>query len=111
MGVTDRERGAGCDPERVADVLAALASPWRLEIVALLADAELDVSEIATRLGLSVANASHHLVRMRRAGLVVSARHGTRITNRLAGPQVAELCRAVCDALPAAHRSPAATPR
>lgn len=36
--------------------MAALASPWRIEIVRLLADDELDVTDIAQRLGLPVAN-------------------------------------------------------
>ena len=76
--------------------MAALASPWRIEIVRLLADDELDVTDVAERLGLSVANTSHHLGRLRRAGLVISRRDGTRITNRLAGPHVQDLCVAAC---------------
>jgi DNA-binding transcriptional ArsR family regulator len=85
-----------CDPADVAEVMAALASPSRLEIVALLADAELDVTEIAHRLGASVATTSHHLGPLRRAGLVTSRRTGTRILNRLAGPHVLDLCAAAC---------------
>lgn len=87
---------AGCDPDRVAEVMAALASPWRLEIVRVLADGELDVTDIAHRLRLSVANTSHHLSRLRRARLVIARRDRTRITNRLAGPHVLELCAAAC---------------
>jgi hypothetical protein len=46
-----REPGpdASCDPDDVAEVMAALASPSRLEIVRVLADTELDVGEIAQR--------------------------------------------------------------
>ena len=83
--------GLSCDAERVAAVMAALASPWRIDIVGLLATDELDVTDIAERLGLSVANTSHHLVRLRRAGLVISRRDGSQITNRLAGPHVQDL--------------------
>jgi DNA-binding transcriptional ArsR family regulator len=89
--------GSSCDAERVAEVMAALASPWRIEIVRLLAGDELDVTDVAERLGLSVANTSHHLGRLRRAGLVISRRDGTRITNRLAGPHVQGLCAAACE--------------
>jgi DNA-binding transcriptional ArsR family regulator len=89
------DQGA-CDPDDVADVMAALASPSRLEIVRLLADAELDVTELAHRLGASVATMSHHLGPLRRAGLVTSRRHGTRILNRLADPDVLELCATAC---------------
>lgn len=85
-----------CDPVDVAAVMAALASPSRLEIVALLADAELDVTEIAHRLGASVATTSHHLGPLRRAGLVTSRRDGTRILNRITGPHVLDLCAAAC---------------
>jgi DNA-binding transcriptional ArsR family regulator len=57
----------------------------------------LDVTEVANRLGLSVANSSHHLARLRRAGLVTSRRNGTRITNAVAGLHVVDLCRAACE--------------
>lgn len=90
-------RRSACDPGQAAGVMAALASPWRIQIVRLLADEELDVSDIAERLGLSVANTSHHLGRLRSAGLVMSRRDGTRIANRLAGPQVLGLCAAACE--------------
>jgi DNA-binding transcriptional ArsR family regulator len=43
-----------------------------LEIVRLLAAEELDVTTLATRLGLSVANASQHLSRLRAAGMFSS---------------------------------------
>ena len=85
-----------CDPGDVAEILAALASPSRLAIVGVLADAELDVTEIAQRLGASVATTSHHLGPLRRTGLVASRRVGTRILNRLAGPDVLDLCAAAC---------------
>lgn len=85
-----------CDPDEVAEVMAALANPSRLEIVRLLAEAELDVTDLAHGLGASVATTSHHLGPLRRAGLVSSRRHGTRILNRLADPHVIELCAAAC---------------
>jgi predicted transcriptional regulator len=59
---------AGCDPDDVTEIVAALASPSRLEIARLLADAELDVGEIAHRLGASVATISHHLGPLRGPG-------------------------------------------
>jgi len=88
--------GPECDPGRVAAVMAALASPSRLEIVRLLGHDGLDVGALADRLGLSVANTSQHLGRLRRAGLVVSCRHGTRIVNTLADPGVLDVCLAAC---------------
>jgi DNA-binding transcriptional ArsR family regulator len=85
-----------CDPDEVAEIMTALANPSRLEIVRLLADAELDVTELAHRLGASAATTSHHLGALRRAGLVTSRRHGTRILNRLADSDVLELCATAC---------------
>ncbi len=67
--------GAGRHPDRVAEV-----------------SGELNVTELASRLGASVATTSHHLCRLRRAGLVTSRRDGTRITNRVAGAHVLDLC-------------------
>ena len=101
----------GCDPDDVAEVMAALASPSRLEIIALLADAELDVTEIAHRLGASVATTSHHLGPLRRAGLVTSRRDGTRILNRIAGSHVLDLCAAACATANRPGRPAAPTPR
>jgi DNA-binding transcriptional ArsR family regulator len=85
-----------CEPDKVAEIMVALASPTRLEIVSLLADAELDVTEVARHMGVSVANTSHHLGLLRRAGLVISRRQGTRILNRVANAHVVELCANAC---------------
>jgi len=104
MGLTapppEQNLDAGCDTEHAAEVFAALASPWRLEIVRLLATGPLEVTEIANQLAISVANTSHHLGRLRFAGLVTSRRDGTRITNTLAGPHVLALCLAACETAP-----------
>jgi DNA-binding transcriptional ArsR family regulator len=54
------------------------------------------VTDIAQRLGASVATTSHHLGPLRRAGLVTSRRDGTRILNRIAGPRVLDLCVVPC---------------
>ena len=89
-------RGHSCDALSAAEVLGALASPQRLEIVRLLDSHERDVTELAACLGMSVANTSHHLARLRRAGLVVSRRDGTHVTNRLAARDVTQITGAVC---------------
>ena len=102
---------ARCDAHEIAEVMAALASPSRVEIVRLLAAAELDVTEIAARLGASVAATSHHLGPLRRAGLVTSRREGTRILNRLSGPRVVDLCSAACATTKSALAPPARTRR
>jgi rhodanese-related sulfurtransferase len=80
-----------------AEVAKALASGHRAEIADLLAQGERPVEEIATEIGQSVANTSHHLRAMARAGLLVTRRDGTRIFYRLASDRVGELWAAVRD--------------
>jgi rhodanese-related sulfurtransferase/predicted transcriptional regulator len=80
-----------------AEVAKALASGRRAEIADLLAQGERPVEEIAGELGQSVANTSHHLRAMARAGLVATRRAGTRIFYRLASERVAELWAAMRD--------------
>lgn len=67
-----------------ATVARALGSPHRLEILEHLAQSERGVEALAERIALSVANTSHHLQQLRRAGLVTSRRDGKFIFYRLA---------------------------
>lgn len=78
-----------------AEVAAALGSGRRAEIVDLLAQGERSVEEIATQIGQTVANTSHHLRALARAGLVGTRRDGTRIYYALAGERVQDLWAAV----------------
>jgi rhodanese-related sulfurtransferase/DNA-binding transcriptional ArsR family regulator len=80
-----------------ATVAQALGSGRRAEIVDLLSQGERSVEEIATEISQSVANTSHHLRSLARAGLVRSRRAGTRVFYRLASERVAELWAAVRD--------------
>jgi rhodanese-related sulfurtransferase/DNA-binding transcriptional ArsR family regulator len=80
-----------------AEVAKALASGRRAEVVDLLAQGERSVEEIAEELGQSIANTSHHLRAMARAGLLTTRRDGTRIFYRLASQRVAELWSALRD--------------
>jgi rhodanese-related sulfurtransferase/DNA-binding MarR family transcriptional regulator len=80
-----------------AEVAKALASGRRAEIADLLAQGERPVEQIAAELGQSVANTSHHLRAMARAGLVTTRRERTRIFYRLASDRVAELWAAMRD--------------
>jgi ArsR family transcriptional regulator len=75
----------------LAEVAKALASANRIEIVELLGQGERGVEGIATRLSLSVANASQHLRLMRSAGLLASRRDGKQVLYRLADRTVVEL--------------------
>src|SRR6266508_592432 len=73
----------------------ALSSGRRAEIVDLLAQGERSVEEIAVEIEQSVANTSHHLRALARAGLVTTRRDGTHIHYALASDRIAELWSAV----------------
>jgi rhodanese-related sulfurtransferase/DNA-binding MarR family transcriptional regulator len=83
--------------EGFAEVAKALGSGRRAEIVDLLAQGERSVEEVAAELDQSVANTSHHLRALARAGLVTTRRDGTRIHYRLASERVGELWAAMRD--------------
>jgi rhodanese-related sulfurtransferase len=78
-----------------AEVAKALSSGRRAEIVDVLAQGERSVEEIATEIDQSVANTSHHLRALARAGLVTTRRDGTRIYYALSSERVAELWSAL----------------
>ena len=80
-----------------AEVAKALSSGRRAEIVDVLAQGERSVEAIAEEVGQSLANTSHHLRALARAGLVRTRRDGTRIFYALAGDRVAALWAAMRD--------------
>ena len=80
------------------EMAKALASGRRAEIVDVLAQGERSVEELASEISQSVANTSHHLRTLARAGLVTTRRDGNRIFYALASERVAELWSALRDA-------------
>ncbi len=74
-----------------AEVAGALGSGRRAEIIDLLAQGERSVEEIADQIGQSVANTSHHLRTLARAGLVTTRRDGTRIFYTLSSGRVEQM--------------------
>jgi rhodanese-related sulfurtransferase len=91
--MSGRERREAKDAlfDGFASVAKALASGRRAEIVELLAQGERTVDDIAGELGQSLANTSHHLRTLARAGLLASRRAGTHVHYRLASDDVLEL--------------------
>lgn len=74
------------DFEPAATLLKALADPYRLTILATLADStdEVCVCDFTDALPLNQPTVSHHLRILRDAGLVTSERRGTWVYYRLA---------------------------
>ena len=63
-------------PERCAEVLAALAAPERLRIVRLLADGPRNVTQIIDGADIKDLNVSHHLTVLKHANLVRAEKRG-----------------------------------
>jgi rhodanese-related sulfurtransferase/DNA-binding transcriptional ArsR family regulator len=82
---------AGAVRQALAEVAKALGHEHRIELIEQLAQGPRSVDALATRVGLSVANASQHLQQLRRAGLVSAQRDGKRVVYRLADEAEAEI--------------------
>lgn len=74
--------------EEIARVGKALASPHRLVLLELLAQAPRAVEELVADIGLPVANVSQHLQILKGVGLVTARREGIRMVYALAGDDV-----------------------
>jgi rhodanese-related sulfurtransferase len=84
--------------EAVAVMGKAFASPTRLELLDLLAQAARTVDELARASGQSSANTSQHLQALHAAGMVTRAREGTSVRYSLAGEEALALWLALRDA-------------
>jgi rhodanese-related sulfurtransferase/predicted transcriptional regulator len=81
--------------EQFALVAKTLGHPHRLELLEQLAQGERTVEQLADRTDLSVANASQHLQRMARAGLVANRRDGKFVYYRLSDDAVLDAIAAL----------------
>jgi rhodanese-related sulfurtransferase len=84
--------------EAIALMGKGFASPRRLELLDLLAQAPRSVEELAEQSGQSIANASQHLQALHAAGLVTRTREGTKVRYGLAGEEALRLWLALRDA-------------
>jgi rhodanese-related sulfurtransferase len=84
--------------EAIALMGKGFASPRRLELLDLLAQAPRTVEELAALSEQSSANASQHLQALHAAGLVTRKREGTRVRYAIAGDEALRLWLALRDA-------------
>ena len=85
------------DRQRFAAVGRALADPKRLCVLESLAEGELSVGDLSTRVRCQVPNMSQHLAVLRSAGLVSTRRDGSTIYYRLADTRVLEAYKLIQD--------------
>ena len=83
------------DRQRYAAVGRALADPKRLCVLESLAQGEVSVSDLSSKVGCQVPNMSQHLAVLRSAGLVQSRREGSTVFYRLSDVRVLEAYRLI----------------
>jgi ArsR family transcriptional regulator len=77
--------------EHLAGVAKAMSHPVRLELMEHLGQGERSVETLADLVGQSMANTSHHLLLLRRAGLAEARKDGVHVLYRLSGDDVVGL--------------------
>ncbi len=89
---SDDPGGIGGHAAEAAALLRLLGHDRRLLVLChLLAEGEVTVGDLASRVGLSQPAMSQHLQRLRDDGLVATRRAGTTIHYRIADPRVARI--------------------
>jgi len=91
--------------ELEADLIRVLANPKRLRILSYLGDGPRTVTEIATRVGLTLQNTSQHLRLMKDRGIVHARRHGREVRYAVTSPVFARACQLVRQAILAEARA------
>ncbi|MBI4144231.1 winged helix-turn-helix transcriptional regulator [Candidatus Woesearchaeota archaeon] len=71
-----------------AELCKVFSNPTRLEILNLLRDKEMSVTELIKKTELSQANVSQHLSIMKSKGIVISNRKGKNIYYKLTNPKI-----------------------
>ena len=84
-------------------VFRTIASRKRLEIIQLLGEKELTVSEITRMLGMRQSNVSQHLHELRSAGIVTTRKEATTIYYQLADARIARACQEIRSFIEATH--------
>ncbi|HEX5836933.1 MAG TPA: metalloregulator ArsR/SmtB family transcription factor [Anaerolineales bacterium] len=77
----------------LADLFSALSDPTRLRIISVLLESEMNVGDIAGRLGMSESAVSHQLRGLRQLRLLRSRKEGRQVYYALDDDHVARLYR------------------
>jgi ArsR family transcriptional regulator len=73
-----------------AEMCKVFSHPKRLQLINILRDKEMSVTDLSQRLGLAVANLSQHLAMMRERHILVSRKEGNMVYYRVANPRLLE---------------------
>src|SRR5512140_321355 len=94
----EKTAGSGREIDSVLQVFKAFADESRLRMLAILADREASVEELAATLNLRAPTVSHHLARLREVGLVQMRPDGNSHVYRLDGEALRAISRQVLTA-------------
>ena len=76
-----------------SDICRTFANPYRLQVIKMLCEEELNASEIIEKIGISKANLSQHMSLLISRGLVVSRKTGKYVYYKLADERIAKACK------------------
>ncbi|MBI2135479.1 winged helix-turn-helix transcriptional regulator [Candidatus Woesearchaeota archaeon] len=82
-----------------AEICTVFSNPTRLEILNLLREGEMSVTELIEKTRLSQANISQHLSIMKAKGIVASSRDGKNIYYKLTNPKIIKAFDIIRDVL------------
>lgn len=71
-----------------AEMCQVLSHPKRLEVINVLRDGEMSVTELSQKLGLTVGNLSQHLSMMKERHVLLTRKEGNMVYYRIANPKL-----------------------
>ena len=71
-----------------ADMCKVFSHPKRLEVINILRDGEMTVTELAQKLGQTIGNLSQHLSMMKERRILISRKEGNQVFYRIANPKL-----------------------
>ncbi len=71
-----------------AEMCQVFSHPKRLEVIDVLRDGEMTVTELAQKVGLTVGNLSQHLSMMKERRLLLARKDGNMVHYRIANPKL-----------------------
>jgi len=81
--------------KRQARICKAFAHPTRLQMLDLMSNGEVGVTELQQQLGVSKTNVSQHLAILKSAGVLSTRRDGKQVYCSLAMPEVKQACQLI----------------
>jgi DNA-binding transcriptional ArsR family regulator len=75
-----------------ADFCKVISHPTRLQIIDILRDGEMAVTDLAVKLDITVGNLSQHLSLMKQRRVLESRKEGNSVIYRLANPKMVKAC-------------------